>query len=87
MNDRIKIILDDVFQKKHHAFRQNLSPNILADFTTSLKEQKMPDILRTQKRLSWVLEHEIPVILPEEKIVFYAHRAPASRDFYQRRVG
>jgi formate C-acetyltransferase len=70
MNERIKTILDNVFRKKHHVFRQNIAPDALLDFTVSLKEQKMPDVLRAQKRLSWVLENEKPVILPDEKIVF-----------------
>ncbi len=70
MNQRIKTILDDVFQKKHHIFRQNIEADVLYDFTTSLKEQNLSDVQRAKKRLSWVLENEIPVILSEEKIVF-----------------
>ncbi|HAZ04280.1 MAG TPA: pyruvate formate-lyase [Marinilabiliales bacterium] len=70
MNQRIKTILDDIFQKKHHVFRQNIAPDVLSGFTVSLKEQKIPDVLRVQKRLSWVLQNELPVILPGEKIVF-----------------
>ena len=62
-------MLNDVFQKKHHACRQQIGPSVLRDFTISLKEQKLPDILRAQKRLTWVLEREVPVILPGEKIV------------------
>ncbi|MDD4191824.1 MAG: hypothetical protein PHI28_10860, partial [Mangrovibacterium sp.] len=70
MNERIKTILDNVFQKKHHVFRQNIAPDVVRNFAVSLKEQKVPDVLRAQKRLSWVLENEKPVILPGEKIVF-----------------
>ncbi|MBL7968672.1 MAG: hypothetical protein JNK09_16820 [Prolixibacteraceae bacterium] len=70
MNQRIKTILDDVFQKKHHIFRQNIEADVLHDFTTSLKKQNLSDVQRAQKRLSWVLENEIPVMLSEEKIVF-----------------
>ena len=70
MNRRIKKLLDDVFQKKHHSLRQNIDEKELLHFTLSLKEQKLPDIIRAQKRLTWVLEKEDPVILPDEKIVF-----------------
>ncbi len=70
MNQRIKTILDNVFQKKHHVFRQNIAPDVVRDFTVSLKEQKVQDVLRAQKRLTWVLTNEVPVILPNEKIVF-----------------
>ena len=70
MKQRIKTILDDVFRKKHHSFRQNIEADVLRDFTDSLKEQKLSDVLRAQKRLTWVLENEFPVILPDEKIVF-----------------
>ena len=70
MNQRIKTILDNVFQKKHHSFRQNIEKKVLCDFTASLKKEKLSDVLRAQKRLTWVLENEVPVILPDEKIVF-----------------
>ncbi|MCE5344812.1 MAG: pyruvate formate-lyase [Bacteroidales bacterium] len=69
MNSRIKLMLEDVLQKKHHQFRQNIDNEILHDFTDSLKEQKLSDVQRAQKRLTWVLDNEIPVILPNEKIV------------------
>jgi pyruvate-formate lyase len=70
MNQRIEILLNDVFQKKHHLYRQNIAKDVLTSFTASLKEQKLSDLIRTKKRLTWVLEHEEPVILPNEKIVF-----------------
>lgn len=70
MKERIKILLDDVFSKKHHQFRQNISDDILINFTNSMKTQRLSDIQRVQKRLSWVLENEEPVILQNEKIVF-----------------
>jgi formate C-acetyltransferase len=70
MNQRIKVILDNVFQKKHHHFRQKINNEILHDFTVSLEKQKLSDILRAQKRLTWVLENENPVIFADEKIVF-----------------
>lgn len=70
MSPRIKTILDDVFRKKHHPFRQNIEKKVLCDFTASLKKEKLSDVLRAQKRLTWVLANEVPVILPDEKIVF-----------------
>ncbi len=70
MSPRIKMILDSVFQKKHHFFRQSIEKEVLRNFTASLKKEKLSDILRVQKRLTWVLENEVPVILPDEKIVF-----------------
>jgi formate C-acetyltransferase len=69
MNTRIKGLLNGVFLKKHHVFRQNIDPEVLSDFTRSLSEEKLSDVQRAQKRLSWVLEKEIPVILPDENIV------------------
>lgn len=70
MNNRIKILLNNVLQKNHHQLRQNIDREELKAFTESLQKQGSQDVLRVQKRLSWVLEKEVPVILPEEKIVF-----------------
>ncbi len=69
MKPRIKLMLDYVFQKKHHQFRQEINEEILDRLTFSFKEQDLHDIRRAQKRLSWMLDNEVPVILPEEKIV------------------
>jgi formate C-acetyltransferase len=69
MNQRITSILNYVSQKKHHQFRQSINNIALIDFSASMKNQKLTDILREQERLTWVLENEIPVILPEERIV------------------
>lgn len=70
MKERVKKMLDDVFSKKHHQFRQNINDDILINFTDSMKAQGLTDIQRAQKRLSWVMENEKPVILQDEKIVF-----------------
>jgi formate C-acetyltransferase len=70
MNQRIKRMLDDVLQKKHHQYRQNIDKDELLSFTEGLKEQNLSDVQRAKSRLSWVLSNEIPVILPEETIVF-----------------
>lgn len=70
MRPRIKSILDNVFEKRHNQFRQQVDPTVLAEFSYNLSKQKLPDVQRVQKKLTWVLENEIPVILPYEKIVF-----------------
>lgn len=70
MNERIRIMLDDVLKKKHHQFRQNIDNKEISEFTASLKEQKLSDVQRAKNRLSWVLTNEIPLILPHERIVF-----------------
>jgi pyruvate-formate lyase len=70
MNPRIESLLNDVNQKKHHPFRQNIRKGKLIGFTSQLYSKQLTDILRAQQRLTWVLEHETPVILPNEKIVF-----------------
>lgn len=70
MNRKIESLLSYVLQKKHHQFRQSIDNKVVSDFSASLKNQKLSDIQRVQKRLTWVLENEIPVILPEERIVF-----------------
>lgn len=70
MNERIRLMLDNVLQKKHHQFRQNINNDDLSGFTASQKEQKLSDVQRAKNRLSWVLANENPVILPCERIVF-----------------
>lgn len=70
MNLRIKLMLNYVFQKKHHRVRQEISDDVLNGFTNSLRKQELSDVQRAQKRLTWVLKNEKPVILPGEKIVF-----------------
>lgn len=70
MSKRIEKMREFILKKEHHKFRQNIERKILDSFTSSLYEQKYSDIKRAQTRLSWVLKHEKPVILPGEKIVF-----------------
>jgi len=70
MNQRIENLLNAVFEKEHHALRQHIDEDELLRFTSSLKEQKLSDVSRAEKRLTWVLEKEQPVILPDERIVF-----------------
>jgi len=70
MKERIRSMLDDVLQKKHHKLRQSIANDALTDFTNSLKKQNLSDVQRAKCRLSWVFDHEIPEILPNETIVF-----------------
>jgi pyruvate-formate lyase len=69
MNQRIERLKENVLQKKHRSLRQNIDKTIVSDFTSSLKNRKLSDMQRVQKRLTWMLENEIPLILPYEKIV------------------
>lgn len=70
MKQRIRILLDNVLLKKHHQYRQDIEKEVMQEFTATLKEQGLTDVQRAKSRLSWVLAHEKPVILPEERIVF-----------------
>jgi formate C-acetyltransferase len=70
MNQRIEKMLNYVLNKKHHQYRQAMEVEVFEAFTRSLEEKKLPDHLRAQERLKWMLSHEKPVILPGERIVF-----------------
>jgi formate C-acetyltransferase len=70
MHSRIEKLREYILLKKHHLLRQEIRKAVLDDFTGSLSERKIPDFERATERLSWVLQHEIPVLLPDEKIVF-----------------
>jgi formate C-acetyltransferase len=67
MNKYIRGLLDYfIVNKEHHKFRQEKSdPYILA---RTFKEKKLTDLQRVTKRFAYVLEHEKPVVLPDEKI-------------------
>ena len=70
MNRRIENMLAYILDKKHHAYRQDIDEKKIQEFTESLSRQQLPDMERAKQRLAWVLEHEVPVILPGEKIAF-----------------
>jgi hypothetical protein len=70
MTARIERMLNYVLTKEHYQYRQRISDETLDTFTQSLMDRNLPDIERAKERLTWVLEHEIPVILPDERIVF-----------------
>jgi formate C-acetyltransferase len=70
MNCRIAELRKYVVEKQHHHLRQEVREDVLVAFTNSLKEKNLSDTVRAKQRLTWVMEHEEPVILQDEKIVF-----------------
>lgn len=70
MNERISLLLSDLRNRRHHQFRQSADEKAWKEFTQSLMEQQLSDVQRAKCRLTWVLSHEVPVILPHERIVF-----------------
>jgi pyruvate-formate lyase len=72
MTDRIERMRKYIREKHHHQYRQD--SEILAaeakEFTSSLEKSNFADSIRAVRRLKWVLEREIPVFLPEERISF-----------------
>jgi pyruvate-formate lyase len=69
MNSRIERMRTTIVEKMHHSVRQSVDQEELDRITLKFSDEQVPDILRAQKRLSWVLQKEVAVILPEEKIV------------------
>ncbi len=70
MNSRIERLRKTIVEKMHHAHRQTVDQDELNRITQQFSNEQLSDVLRAQKRLTWVLQKEVPVILPEEKIVF-----------------
>jgi formate C-acetyltransferase len=70
MTERIESILNSVLNKEHHKFRQDFDPVLFQEFTASLRERALSDLERSKERLTWVMDHEKPVILNNETIVF-----------------
>jgi pyruvate-formate lyase len=70
MNSRIERMRATIIDKVHHAFRQPTDQEELDGISRYFCDEQIPDIIRAQRRLSWVLQKEVPVIFPEEKIVF-----------------
>lgn len=65
MTDRIMRMKKYQWEKKHHAFRQTMTPD-----PSDYRRRDMPDFLRTARRLCDALSLEKPVILPDELIAF-----------------
>lgn len=70
MTNRIEELREYVVNKQHHAFRQEIDEKEIAMLTSYFAVQGFSDMERAKQRLSWVLKHELPVILPKERIVF-----------------
>ena len=66
MNTHISDMLQCILDKKHHKYRRDLNINIAACFA----QQHIAPVRRVSKRLCKVLQHETPVILDNERIVF-----------------
>lgn len=69
MNGRIKNLRDYIFTKKHHQFRQASEMPGLNEMNRVFSQKGLSDVERAQQRLAWLLEKELPVILPGERIV------------------
>lgn len=70
MKSRIAKLRKYVVEKQHFQFRQEINEDVLIAFTNSLKEKNLSDTVRAEQRLTWVLEKEEPIILPDENFAF-----------------
>ena len=67
MTQYINTLIDYfIVRKEHHRYRQkSIDPYIL---TEDFFRRGLSDIERAAERLQWVLEHENPIVFPDEKI-------------------
>ena len=67
MDQRIEYLRDYfINQKKHHAFRQERRPgDILAE---QFSKENTPALDRAVRRVRYIIDREIPVVFPEERI-------------------
>jgi pyruvate-formate lyase len=70
MKKRIENMLNNLLNKRHHVYRQDIHPTALTRFTEELSAAGLTDVQRGVKRLQMVLEMEKPFLLEDEKIVF-----------------
>ncbi|MGI6226938.1 MAG: pyruvate formate lyase family protein [Peptococcales bacterium] len=70
MNARIEMLLKQINEKEHHKFRQEIYTSEYTDFTKQLVLDNDSHMIRSAKRLKWVLEKEEPVLLAGERIAF-----------------
>ena len=71
MSNRIKQLKASILNKQHHKYRQNIPEEELEEFTAGLARVELPYIDRAAKRLEFVFDKEIPVVLPDEKIAYF----------------
>ena len=68
MTDRIQYFLKYfIYNKQHHSYR-NDNLRDAESLTESFGRQGLSDLERSVRRLEYMLEHERPVIFPDEKI-------------------
>lgn len=66
MNDRICALREYIVQKKHHKFLRDLDENLAEDYA----ERGLSPAERMVERLVTMLAEELPVILPDERILY-----------------
>lgn len=69
MNQRIQELRDYIFEKRHHRYRRSCKELGLDNMNEIFSQKGFSDMKRAQERLSLLMDHEVPVILPGERIV------------------
>jgi len=70
MNVRIENLRNYILEKKHHQYRRSAAQLGIGDISNSFAKENMHPVKRSAVCLSTLLDEEVPVILPGEKIVF-----------------
>lgn len=70
MNTRIEALKEYILDKKHHQYRRNSREVGISDISQSFTKDNVDAVSRSALCFSTLLDKEIPVILPGEKIVF-----------------
>ncbi len=70
MNSKIEKMRNNILNKKHHQFRQDVHQSVFVSFTEELAKDGLTDIQRSTKRLVTILGMENPIVFPDEKIAF-----------------
>ncbi len=70
MNQRIKSLKEYILDKKHHQFRRSSEGLGIDTLNESFFKENMHPIMRSAVCFSTLLDAEMPIILPGEKIVF-----------------
>ena len=70
MIDRIESLKSYIRDGKHHVYRRTSRELGLDKLAENFAEKRLPDVLRSSECLAELLDKEVPVILPGERIVF-----------------
>lgn len=70
MIDRIESLKSYIRDGKHHVYRRTSRELGLDKLAGNFEERRLPDVLRSSECLAELLDKEVPVILPGERIVF-----------------